>query len=161
MCKPTVEAMACMLMRSIRSCIYRPTLSWRFKLDNPLQKLAVLVDADHASDETTRKSVPWYHTYLGQCLIETQRTVALSSEFHALNVGCAAGMLAMSCMRWMQLEHPTLTGRREVYSDSSSAPRRDLERSESITWIRDTCGRKRTHDKACSGQRDRHEHEHS
>ena len=35
------------LMRVVRCCIDKPTLSWRFKLDNPQQKLAVPVDADH------------------------------------------------------------------------------------------------------------------
>ena len=44
----------------IRYCFDRPTLSWRFKLDRPQQKLAVLVDADHALDETTRKGISCY-----------------------------------------------------------------------------------------------------
>ena len=41
-CKPTIGAMI-RLMR-IRCCIDRPTLSWRFKLDRPQQKLALIVD---------------------------------------------------------------------------------------------------------------------
>ena len=50
----TVLSLGAKLMRVIRYCIDRP-LSWRFTLDRPQQKLAVLVDADHASHETTRK----------------------------------------------------------------------------------------------------------
>ena len=38
MCKPTVGAMA-RLMRVIRYCIDKPTLSWRFKLDRQQQCL--------------------------------------------------------------------------------------------------------------------------
>ena len=60
MCKPTVGAMA-RLMRVIPHCIDRPTFSWWFKLDRPQQKLAVMVNTDHASDETTRKNMPCYH----------------------------------------------------------------------------------------------------
>ena len=56
MCKPTVGATA-RLMRVMRYFIDRPTVSWMFKLNRHQQKLASLVDADHASDETTRKSV--------------------------------------------------------------------------------------------------------
>ena len=92
-CKPTVGAMA-RLMRVIRYCI--PALSWRFKLDRPQQKLAVLMDADHASDETTRKSMSCYHKNLGQCLVEIQLArqaiAALSSgesEFYAFTMGSA------------------------------------------------------------------------
>ena len=68
-CKPTVDAMVT-LMRAMRYCIDRPTLSWRLNLDNLQQKLAALVGADHAS-ETTRKSMSCYRMYLGHCLIET------------------------------------------------------------------------------------------
>ena len=82
------------------------------------------VDADHGSDETTRKSMSCHHRYLGHCLIETQSarqaTVALSSgesEFYALNLGCVAGMLVIRFLKGMQLEHLTLTGRPEIYSD--------------------------------------------
>ena len=62
MCKRAVGAMA-RLMRVIRCCTGRSALSYRFKLDRPQQKLAVLVDADHASDETTRKSMSCHHIF--------------------------------------------------------------------------------------------------
>ena len=85
------------LMRVIRYCTDRLTLSWMFKLVQP-QKLAVLVEADHASDETTRNGISCYHTYLALCLIETQsasqEAFALSSgksEVYALNMGVHCG----------------------------------------------------------------------
>ena len=59
-----------------------------------------------------------YHIYLGHCMVETQSarlaTDALSSgesEFYDLNMGCAAGILVMSCFKEMQLEHLAATGR--------------------------------------------------
>ena len=86
------------------------------------------VDVDHAHDETTDKIMSCYPRYLGHCLIENQSarqaTVALSSgesELCALCMGCAAGLLVMSCLKGMQLEHLTLTGRPMICSDSSSA----------------------------------------
>ena len=100
-------------MEVLRCCIDMPTLSWRFKLDRLQPKSAVLVDADHV---------------LEHCVVESQSTrqatVALSSdefELFALNVGCVAVMLFKSCLKGMQLERWTLTGRPEIYSDSSSA----------------------------------------
>ena len=81
------------------------------------QKLAVLVDADHASCDTKRKSMSCYHIHL-ECLIETrsvrQAMVALSkgeSEFYAWNMGCAAGMLVMSCFEWCAVGPSDVDGR--------------------------------------------------
>ena len=71
MCKPTVGTTA-RLMRAMHCCIDRQTLSRRFQLDRPQQKMAVLADANHASDETTRKSMSCHHIFLEQRLVETQ-----------------------------------------------------------------------------------------
>ena len=116
MCKLAVGAMAS-LMRVIRCCTDRPRLSGRFKLDRPQQKLTVPVDADHGSDETTRTSMSCCHVHLVHWYIEThsacQAMVALSSdesEFRAWDMGCAAGMMVMSCLKGVQLEHLTLKG---------------------------------------------------
>ena len=49
-------------MRMVRYSVdKKPTLSRRFKLDEQQQKLAILLGAKHASDETTRKSRSCYH----------------------------------------------------------------------------------------------------
>ena len=127
MSTPTVAGMA-RLVWVVRHCVDRPTLSGRFELQLPKQKLYVLVDADHASDEVSRKSMSCYHLYFGGHLIETQsarqQSIALSSgesEFYAMSLGCAAGMLAFNCLNAMDLVHLTTTGKPEIYSDSSAA----------------------------------------
>ena len=95
MCQPTVGAMA------------RLMTAWRShggsSLTKHQEKVALLVVADHASDETTRKRISCYHIYLELGLIETQSarqaTVALSSgelEFYAQNMGCAAVVLVIN-----------------------------------------------------------------
>ena len=78
MCKPTVGSAR--LMRVIR-CIDTPALSCR-KL-HFLQKWSVLVDADHAPDETTRKSMSCDR--IPGALIETQ------SARHATVVSSGGG----------------------------------------------------------------------
>ena len=40
--------------------------------DRPHQQMAVLLDADHASDETIRKNLSCHHICLEHCLIPTQ-----------------------------------------------------------------------------------------
>ena len=81
-CRACAGSMA-KLMRVIRYCIDRLALSWSSSLTNPQQKLAVLVDTDHASDETTRRACRATIFTWGRCLIETQSarqgTVVLSS----------------------------------------------------------------------------------
>ena len=119
-CKPTIGTMA-RLMRVIRHCIDRPTLSWRFKLDKPPAEVG------GASGEKTTPQMRRHarSMYLARCLVETQTarqaSVALSSgepEFYALNT---AGMVVMSSLKGMQLEDPTLTGRPHIFSNSPSA----------------------------------------
>ena len=59
------------LMRVIRRCIDRDVLMAVQAWQNQ-QQLAVLVDVDHVSDETTRKTMSCYLTFWEHCLIETQ-----------------------------------------------------------------------------------------
>ena len=122
----------------------------------------MFVDADHASDETTRKSMSCCHTNLSWCLIDSQQarqaTVALSSgesELCALSMGCAAGMLVMSCWKGTQLEASDVdVDGPEMCTDSSFCQRKD----EAVR-----SGANRTHGHATKrlvlAQRDRHKHE--
>ena len=76
MCKPTVGAMG-RLMRVVRCCNMNPALSLSSAI---LQQK--LVDADHASDETTRKSTsfsPYTWDIASSRLSARQATVSLSS----------------------------------------------------------------------------------
>ena len=57
--------MSVRLTRVIRFSTDRPPFSWGFRLDNPPPKVAVLVDADRASDDTTGKCMSSCHMYLG------------------------------------------------------------------------------------------------
>ena len=68
--KAYLSSTSCPIQQRIR-CSTRP--------DGEL-KLAVLMDADYASDETTCKSMACCHIYLGQGLIETQSAVVCLSS---------------------------------------------------------------------------------
>ena len=64
---------------------------------------------------------------------------------YAMHMGCAAGIVVVSCLKGMQLEHVRLKGWPEICSDPLSA-RVTTKRSgldEPSTRTRDTCARKR------------------
>ena len=94
MCKPTDGAMAS-LMLVIRPCLDRVTPSRKRVPDASHQKMAVLVDADHSSDETRRQSTSCNHIFSDLCLTETLNSVCgtwdalLLSTFDEAFADCA------------------------------------------------------------------------
>ena len=111
------------------------------------QKLALPVDVDHASDETTRSSMSCCWKCLGHCLIETQSarqaTVASSfseSEFYVVHMGMrcwSAGdeLLGRDAVGASSVDWLTTCPLGLILPDER---RRGLDRGESNTWIRDT-----------------------
>ena len=71
--------------------------SWKFKLDEQSLKARLL-----------------------------ERLSSGEAEVYMLNLGCFAGSLVVNCGRRTQLEHPALTGRPEIDSDSSSGQQMEV-----------------------------------
>ena len=79
------------LWRVVRYLAGAPRVEWRFHYQKPGVKCYVLCDADHASDEETRRSTSCVQAFVGKYLIDTesvkQQVIALSSgeaEFYAI-----------------------------------------------------------------------------
>ena len=79
-----------------------PAVKWMYKYQSPPIPKYGLGDADHASDEETRKSVTCIQAFLGNHLIDQevfrQQVTALSSgeaEFYSL--GSCAAMVLLVC----------------------------------------------------------------
>ena len=87
-CKQTVGAMA-RLMRVMRYCNVKLTISCMFKLDNDSLKARLIVSQ---MSRRARVCQPG------------------EAEFYVLNLGCAAESLVMKCWNGMQLDHMTVDG---------------------------------------------------
>ena len=116
------------LWRVVRYLAGAPRVEWRFHYQKPGVKCYVLCDADHASDEETRRSTSSAQAFVGQHLIDTesikQQVIALSSgeaEFFAIGLGAAAGLFLWQVIEGIGFAEAFKVKKPTVYSDSSAA----------------------------------------
>ena len=111
--------------RVIRYMVGVPVVGWLFRWQSSDVRVYGLADADHASDEETRRSVSCSQEFFGGHLIDCeairQACIALSSgesEFYALILCSARVMVLHSLLQGFGF---TSLATPEAYSDSSAA----------------------------------------
>ena len=116
------------LRRVVRYLAGAPRVEWRFQYQKQGVKCYVLCDADHASDEETRRSTSSAQAFVGQNMIDTesikQQVIALSSgeaEFYAIGLGAASGLFLWEVIEGIGFADAFNIKKPTVYSDSPAA----------------------------------------
>merc|ERR1712194_82469 len=116
------------LWRVVRYLAGVPRVEWRFPFQKGDVSMYVLCDADHASDEETRRSTSSTQSFVGRHLISTdsvkQQVIALSSgeaEFYAIRLGAAEGLFLWQVIEAIGFGGSFKKKKPTIYSDSSAA----------------------------------------